>query len=289
MRSHPAVLPSEPSRPPTVIQARAPGDFTKLLDFSELLRYRELLYFLALRELQLKYKQTSFGVAWTLLQPLLTMAVFYLFLGRLAGLREKTQETPYALLVYAALVLWSFFSSSVATSAASVVGSTNLITKVYFPRLLIPLASVASAMVDFLVSCTLLVIIMWCVGYPPSPRLLGAPLFLVGATMAATGVGALLAALTVSYRDFRYVVPFGLQIGLFATPIVYPASVVPEEWRLVLALNPMAGFVQGFQATLLPLPFPWASIGVSFASAGALLALGALYFRKAEGHFADII
>jgi lipopolysaccharide transport system permease protein len=279
----------QPSWAPLVIEPRRGRALAGILDLGELWRYRELLFFLTWRDVQLRYRQTVLGAAWALLQPLATMFVFAVFLGRLAGLNQKTGGVPYPLQVYSALVLWTFFSASVAASAASVVNNTSLVTKVYFPRLIIPLSSVLSGLVDLFFSLLALLGIFWLSGYGPSWRMLLAPLFVVGAALAAMGTGAFLSALTVAYRDFRYVVPFGLQIWMFVTPIIYPAVLVPPEWRGLLALNPMGGLIEGFQAALLAAAFPWRTISISFASSLLLLLAGSLYFRSVERSFADII
>jgi lipopolysaccharide transport system permease protein len=280
--------PSTP-RPPLVIEARRGRALSGFLDLGELWRYRELLFFLALRDVQLRYRQTVLGAAWALLQPLATMLVFAVFLGRLAGLNQKAGRVPYPLQVYTALVLWTFFSASVAASAASVVNSASLVTKVYFPRLIIPLSCVMSGLVDLFFSLLALLGVLWYSGYAPWWGTPLASLFVLGAALAAMGTGAFFSALTVAYRDFRYVVPFGLQLWMFVTPVVYPVGLVPPEWRGLLALNPMAGLIEGFQAALLGTVFPWPTISISFVSCLLMLLVGSLYFRSVERSFADVI
>jgi lipopolysaccharide transport system permease protein len=254
--------------------------------------YRELLYFLTWRDVKVRYKQAALGVAWAVLQPLVTMAVFTLFLGRLAGLREQTGGVPYSVFVLAGLVPWTFFANAITAASNSVVGSQHLVTKVYFPRLIIPLATVGAGLVDFAIALGLLAVVLAWNGI--APNLLGLallPVMLGLLALAAVGVGTLLCALTVAYRDVRFIVPFLVQVGLFVTPVVYPATLLPERWQWVLALNPMAGLIVGFRACL------WggwdvgtvAACVVSGASAVALFTLGAWYFQRVEQRFADII
>jgi len=258
------------------------------LDFRELWRYRELLYFLTWRDVKVRYKQTVLGAAWAILQPVMTMVVFSLFFGRLAGLGEKT-DLPYPIYVYAGLLPWLFFAGSITNCGASLVGSANLITKVYFPRLVIPLAAVGAALVDLGVAFTVLLGMMAYYGIALTPNVLLLPLCLLGAILAAAGVGTLLAALTVAYRDFRYVVPFMVQIWMFVTPVIYPTSIVPEQWRWLFALNPMAGIIDGFRAALLGAPVQPGPLALSLAVALGCFLAGAAYFQKVEESFADVI
>lgn len=259
------------------------------IDWKELWRYRELLYFLTWRDVKVRYKQTVLGAAWAILQPFMTMVVFSLFFGRLAGLGQKTGGVPYPIYVYAGLLPWTFFANSLTNSGQSVVGSSNLITKVYFPRLVIPLAAVGAGLVDLCVAFSVLLGMMAFYHTPLSWQLLLVPLFLVGTILAATGVGALLSALTVAYRDFRYVVPFLVQLWMFATPVIYPPTIVPEKWRWALSLNPMAGLIEGFRGAFLGKPLPWEHILLSLGVSLVLFLGGAAYFRKVERDFADII
>lgn len=257
------------------------------LRLRELWDYRELLFFLIWRDVKVRYKQTALGVAWAVLQPLLAMFVFSLFFGRLA--RIASDGLPYPVFNLAGLVPWTFFAFGLNEAAASVVGSRHLITKVYFPRLAIPLATVLAGLVDFAIAFALLLIMMAWYGIVPGIEVL-AVVPLVGlAFVTALGVGLWLAALNVQYRDVRYVLPFLTQMWLFATPIVYPTSLVPPKWRLLYGLNPMVGVVDGFRWALLGGPAPGPTIAMS-ALAGIVLALGgALYFRRTERAFADIV
>lgn len=266
-----------------------PSKRWRAVNWSEIWRFRELLYFLTWRDVKIRYKQTVLGAAWALLQPFATMVVFSVFFGRLAGLESRTGGVPYPIYVYAGLLAWTFFANAITASSNSLVGSSNLISKVYFPRLIIPLAAVGAGLVDFLVSSLLLLAMMVYYQIAPTMQLLWVPLFLIGTVLTATGVGMLLSALTVSYRDFRYVVPFMVQLWLFISPVIYPVTIVPEKWRWVLALNPMTGFIGGFRAAFLGQSMEWSHIVASGVIAALLFLLGAIYFRSVERRFADII
>jgi lipopolysaccharide transport system permease protein len=252
-------------------------------------RYRELLGFLAWRDVKIRYKQTVLGTAWAILQPFMTMIVFSIFFGRLGGLSEKTGGVPYPIYVYAGLLPWTFFANAVGTSGSSLVGSSNVITKVYFPRLIIPLAAVGAGLVDLAISFGILVAMMLYYGTALTGQILLLPLFLAGTILAATGTGALLAALNVAYRDFRYAVPFMIQLWMFVTPVIYPSSIVPDRWRWLLALNPMAGLIDGFRAAFLARRLDWPHVGISIGVSCLLFLAGALYFQRVERRFADII
>ncbi|MGV3721639.1 MAG: ABC transporter permease [Actinomycetota bacterium] len=281
-----AGLDADPELPELVIE---PSKGWRAVNWSEIWRFRELLYFLTWRDVKIRYKQTVLGGAWALLQPFATMVVFSVFFGRLAGLENRTGGVPYPIYVYAGLLAWTFFANAITASSNSLVGSSNLISKVYFPRLIIPLAAVGAGLVDFLVSSLLLLAMMAYYQISPTAQLLWIPLFLLGTVLTATGVGMLLSALTVSYRDFRYVVPFMVQLWLFISPVIYPVTIVPEGWRWVLALNPMTGFIGGFRAAFLGRPIEWTHLLISAAIAIAVFLIGATYFRSVERRFADII
>jgi lipopolysaccharide transport system permease protein len=260
-----------------------------LVELRELWRYRELLYFLAWREVKIRYKQTVLGALWAILQPFLSMVVFALFFGRLAGLENRTGGVPYPIYIYAGLLPWTFFASSVVAGSDSLIGNASLVTKVYFPRLLIPLSSVGAALVDLGVSSLLLLVLMGYYGVSLSWQLILLPLFLATTLLIATGVGAFFAALNVSYRDFRYVIPFAVQLWMFVTPVIYPATLVPDGWRWLLAINPMSGAIEAFRAALLSLPIPWAQFGLSAALSVVILLASMACFRAVEQRFADVI
>lgn len=258
------------------------------LNLHGLWEYRELLYFLVWRDLKVRYKQTLLGAAWAIIQPFFTMVVFSLFFGRLAKI--PSDGIPYPIFAYAALVPWTFFAHGLSHASTSVVGSGNLVKKVYFPRLVIPIAAVLSGLVDLGLAFVVLLGMMAYFGMALSLKVLTLPLFLLLAFVTALGVALWLAALNVLYRDVRYVVPFLTQLWLFSTPIAYPSSLLPEPWRTVYGLNPMAGVVEGFRWGLLGVETaPGSIIVVSSLAAVALLVGGALYFRRLETTFADVI
>ena len=277
--------------PALVIEPR-PG--WRAFDLAELWAYRELLYFLVWRDIKVRYKQTVLGAAWAILQPLATAVVFTLFFGRLAHI--ASDGLPYPIFSYAGLLVWTFFAQGLTQSSASVVGSANLITKVYFPRLVIPLAAVVAGLLDLAVASPLLLVMMAYYKVWPGVAVVALPLVLLLALLTAVGVGLWLAALNVEYRDVRFVVPFLVQLWLFVTPVIYPASVVaPHLERLgvpgwVLGLNPMAGVVEGFRWAMLGHgAAPVHLIAASAAVALVLCVTGALYFRSVEREFADVV
>jgi lipopolysaccharide transport system permease protein len=258
------------------------------LGLRELWEYRELLWFLVWRDVKVRYKQTVLGAGWAILQPVATMVVFSLFFGRLAEM--PSDGLPYPIFSFAGLVPWTFFSQGLSQSANSLVGSHNLITKVYFPRLAIPISTVLAGLVDFALAFLVLLAMMLAYGIVPGPEVLAlAPLLLL-ALVTALGAGLWLSALNVQFRDVRYIVPFLTQLWLFLTPIAYPSSLLGEPWRTVYGLNPMAGVVEGFRWALLGSGEPpGAMLAASVLAALALLASGALYFRRTERTFADVI
>ena len=259
------------------------------LKLGDLWEYRELVYFLTWRDVKVRYKQTVLGAAWAILQPLLTMLVFSVFFGRLA--KMPSDGVPYPIFVFTALVPWTFFANGLTQSSNSLVGSANLITKVYFPRLAVPVATVLSGVIDFLLAFVVLVGMMAYYQMAPSPNAVWLPVFMLLALLAALGTGLWLSAMNVQFRDVRYTVPFLTQFWLFATPIAYPLSLLDAPWKqAVFALNPMVGVVEGFRWALLGTRgAPIAVAAVSFAAAALLLATGALYFRRMERTFADIV
>lgn len=259
----------------------------RTLDLKEMLAYRELLWVLTMRDVKVRYKQTVLGFAWAIIQPVAMMAVFSVFFGHLA--KMPSDGYPYPIFVYAGLLPWTFFAAAINASNNSLLGAAGMLNKVYFPRLIIPLASVGGTLVDFLISGAILLLLMLYYGVGWSMNLLMAPVLVVGVITCAVGVGTLLSALTVAYRDFRYIVPFMVQFWMFATPVVYPASLVPEKWQWVLALNPMAGIIEGFRSAFLDRPFDFANLAISLAAGVVLFLVGVAYFEKVERRFADII
>jgi lipopolysaccharide transport system permease protein len=257
------------------------------LDLKEIWQYRELLYFLIWRDIKLRYKQTALGAIWAIIQPLLPMLIFTLFFGRLAHL--PSNGIAYSLFAYAGLLPWTYFSNAVSNSSSSVVGNSNLVTKVYFPRMLIPLSGVLAALVDFFIASAVLVVMMVWHRVPLCASQLWAPLILLAITLLAAGTGMLFAALNVRFRDIRFALPFFVQFWMFATPVIYPASLVPAKWHWVLALNPMAGMVEGFRAAIFGMPLDWQMLAISTLAAVLLLIYSAYFFRRAERTFADVI
>jgi lipopolysaccharide transport system permease protein len=258
------------------------------LNLRELWEYRELLYFLVWRDIKVRYKQTLLGAAWAIIQPFFTMVVFSLFFGNLA--RVPSDGVPYPLFTYVGLVPWVFFANGLTLSSNSLVGSAHLITKVYFPRLAIPISTVLSGIVDFVLAFIVLLGMMVFFGVFPTWNIVFLPVFLLLALTTSLGVGLWLSALNVQFRDVRYIVPFLTQFWLFATPIAYPGSLLSEPWRTLYALNPMVGVVEGFRWALLGTNTgPGLMILVSSLAACALLVSGALYFRRMERTFADVV
>jgi lipopolysaccharide transport system permease protein len=258
------------------------------LRLREIWEYRELLYFLIWRDIKVRYKQTALGATWAVIQPLFTMIVFSLFFGHLGKI--PSDGIPYPIFSFAALVPWTFFANGLNQSSNSLVGSSTLITKVYFPRLIIPLASVFSGIVDFALAFLVLVVMMLFYGLTPTLNVLWLPLFLLLALVTSLAVGLWLSALNVEYRDVRYVVPFITQFWMLATPIAYPSSLLHEPWRTLYGLNPMVGVVEGFRWALLGSgSAPGPIIAVSSAAALLILVTGAFYFRRMEKTFADIV
>jgi lipopolysaccharide transport system permease protein len=258
------------------------------LKLDELWAYRELLYFLAWREVKVRYKQTGLGVAWAVLQPLLGMLVFTIFFGRLA--KVPSDGIPYPLFSYSALLAWQLFAYSITESSNSVVGNERLITKVYFPRLLIPMSSILPGLVDFGVAFVLVIGMMAYYGVHPGWEIVTLPLFIIVELGTALGVGLWLSALNVQYRDVRYLIPFVVQFWMFASPVVYSSTLVPVRWRPLYGLNPMAGVVEGFRWALLgKQPAPGAMFAVSLLVVTVLLVSGLYYYRRMEKNFADVV
>lgn len=260
----------------------------RALNLKELWRYRELLYFLSWRDIKVRYKQTILGVAWAVIQPLLTMVVFTLFFGKLG--KMPSDGIPYPIFAYTALVPWTFFANGLTQSSNSLVQNANVLKKVYFPRLIIPISTVLSGVVDFLFAFIVLLGMMFLYGIVPTVNVVWLPFLLLLAFVTVLGIGLWLCAMNVQFRDVRYTIPFLTQFWLFATPIAYPSSLLSEPWRLVYGINPMVGVVEGFRWALLGTQtMPGPIILVSSGVACLLLLTGLYYFRRVERNFADIV
>lgn len=286
METTTAHLTSLPDEPIVVIEPRGS---LKALDLQEFWAYRELLYFLTWRDVKVRYKQTLLGVAWAVIQPLFTMVIFTFFFGRLAGLDQRTGGVPYPLFAYAGLLPWTFFANALTSSGNSLVGSANLITKVYFPRMIVPTAAVAAGLIDFAIGFLLLIPLMIYYQVPPSLNLLILPLLVMLLTILATALGMWLSALNVKYRDIRFALPFLIQLWMFVSPIIYPASILPAKWRWLLDLNPLTGIIEGFKSALFGHPFDWGSLTISAVLTLVALVYAAFSFSRVERRFADIV
>jgi lipopolysaccharide transport system permease protein len=277
--------PVQESTVPTLI-IRPPRKWVPV-DLRELWAYRELVTSFTLRDIKLRYKQTGLGIAWAVLQPLLTMVIFTVFFGGLAKI--PSDGVPYPLFVLAALLPWTLFADGLTRSTTSMVQNSNIMTKVYFPRLIMPLSSIISPLVDFAVSFIILLAMMVYYGYAPTLNIIFLPLFLLLVLATSFGVGLWLSALNVKYRDFQYTVPFLIQIWMFASPVVYSTSLVPASLRVWYGLNPMAGVIEGFRWALLGSGAPSAMVLVSVGMVIVLLVSGMFYFRRMEQYYADIV
>jgi len=260
----------------------------QLINFRELKQYRDLLYFLVARDIKVKYKQTVLGGLWAVIQPFFMMVVFTLFFGKLAKI--PSDGIPYPIFNYTAMIAWTYFAQAVSQSGNSIVGSGSLITKVYFPRIIIPFTPVVAGLLDFFIAFVVLLGMMLYFHLFPNITVLLLPLLILLMMLTASGVGMVLAALNAKYRDIRYTIPFLLQFWMFASPIVYPASMIPEKYRLIYALNPMTGVVEGFRAALLNTKeFPTTMVMVSLTISLVIFLAGLTYFKQVERHFADVI
>jgi len=261
-----------------------------LPDIWELWRYRDLLYLLTTRNIAVIYRQSILGVGWAVIRPLITTVIFSLIFGGFAGFASETETIAYPIFVFAALVIWNYFATSVSSASESVVAQANLVTKTYFPRLILPLAAIGVASVDFLIQFLLLLAMMFFFGISPTVAILALPLFFFAATVASLAIGIWLTALNVRFRDVKHVVPFFIQTLLYLTPVIYPVSFVPDKWRWALSLNPMFGIVQGFRWSLLGTEQPeWSMFFLSLISTLVMLIGGLIFFRRIESTFADII
>jgi homopolymeric O-antigen transport system permease protein len=259
----------------------------RMLDWRELWAYRELLWVLTARDVKVRYKQTILGTAWAVLRPLTTMLIFTIVFGRLA--KMPSEGYPYPIFIYAALLPWTFFAAAISTSGQSLVASAPLVSKVYFPRLVISLSSIGASLVDLLVSSSLLLLLMYWYRVGWTWNLLAAPLLIAGVVFTALGIGTLLSALTVAYRDFAHITPFIVQIWMYITPVVFPVTAVPVRWQWLLYLNPMTGMVEGFRSVFLGRSFDLGGLSASFGISLLILMIGVAYFDRTERQFADVI
>jgi lipopolysaccharide transport system permease protein len=260
---------------------------TGVAQISELWRFRELAFFLMWRDIKIRYKQTALGAGWAVIQPLFSMVVFTLLFGSLAQL--PNEGVPYPVFYYAALLPWTYFSTTIANAGNSLISNSQLITKVYFPRILLPFAAAGAGLLDFAIAALILPVLMLIYGVPLGPSLLLLPVLVVPLSLAGLGVGLLLSAVNVNYRDVKYVIPFLTQLWLFLTPVVYPVSMIPERMRWLAALNPITGIVEAFRAAAVGQPISWLTLGPSLALIALLLVGGAVYFNRTERFFADVI
>ncbi len=271
---------------PVIVIRPSRGLFS--LQIHELWEYRELLYFLIWRDIKVRYKQTALGAAWAILQPVMTMVVFTVFFGNFAKI--PSDGVPYPIFAYTALLPWNLFANALSHATISLVGSANLISKVYFPRLIVPLSATVSGIVDFAIAFVILLGMMVWFGIAPTVGALALPLFLLIALLTALAVGLWLTALNVQYRDVRYVIPFLIQLWMFASPVVYPISLVPAKWRPLYGLNPMAGVIEGFRWAMLGKESPhFGVMAVSAVVVVLLLFAGIVYFKRVERTFADVV
>jgi len=253
----------------------------------ELWAYRELLYFLTWRDIKIRYKQTAIGVAWAVLQPVVTTAIFTILFSTIA--RFESGDIAYPLFALSGLIIWLFTHTAITAASSSFVNNANLVTKVYFPRLIVPLAATAASLFDLIFSAAILILMMGYFGIIPTPQLILAAVFVVLAFIQAAAFGTLLSALSVRYRDVKFALPFSLQVWMIASPIFYPVSMIPERWRLVFALNPLTGIIDGFRSALFGVPFNCPVIGVSLASMAAICLISIFVFKRMEDDFADVI
>lgn len=258
------------------------------LQFRELWQYRGLLYFLTWRDVKVKYKQTTLGISWAIIQPVLNTVIFTIVFGRFIGVRTPG-NVPYEIFAFSSMLMWGFFAAGLNAASGSVVGNANLISKVYFPRLIVPVSGVAGALPDFVIGFALLLVVMPFYGVWPGISIVLTPVFLALAVLTALGVGIWLAALTARYRDFRYVLPFLVQFWFFASPVAYSSAHITQPWRTLYGLNPMTGVIEGFRWAVLGQRPPYGMLLLSVAVAMFFLITGLFYFRRVEKTFADLI
>lgn len=265
----------------------APSSGFKLIDWHELVAYRDLFRFLIWREIKVRYAQSAIGIGWAVIQPLCSMVIFTIIFGRLANV--ESDGTPYALFSFAALVPWTYFSNAVNDGVASLVNEANMLRKVYFPRILMPLSAVAAKLVDFSIAMVVLAILMIAYGVMPGASVIALPLLVLLMTVTASAISLWLTAAAIQYRDVKHAMTFVLQLAMYASPVVYPASLIPDQWRWLYAINPMVGVIEGFRAALLGTqPMPWSMIGIGAISATTILISGLAFFRRKEKIFADV-
>jgi lipopolysaccharide transport system permease protein len=257
------------------------------IDFKEVYLYRELLAFLVWRDIAIRYRQTILGGLWALLQPLIAMIVFTFVFHNLAGM--KSDGSPYPLFAFAGVAAWNFFSTAVSQSSNSLISNQSLVSKVYFPRFFIPMGAIGAFLMDLVLSLIMLGALMLYYHWPLTWTILELPIFVLGAILSAAGLGLALSAINVSFRDVKYAVPFLLQMGIFATPVIYPIRYIPVKWQVLIGLNPMAGVVVGFRHALLGSPASWSLMGLSLAVSVLLFVSGLFIFRRMESVFADVI
>ena len=273
---------------PAEVTIIKPSNGWSVINMRELIKYRELLYSLAWRDIKVRYKQTLLGATWAILQPFFTMIVFTIFFGKMA--KVPSEGVPYPIFSYIGLLPWTYFATSVSFSSNSLVGSANLITKVFFPRLLVPMGTTLAGLLDYTIALSILGIMMAWYHLTPGLGMLLLPVLMLLTFLAATGVGMWLSAMNVKYRDIRYAIPFLIQLWLFVTPVIYPTSLLPERYRWLMALNPMAGVIEAHRAAILAnKPIDWLSLAISFGMIIFVFVTGAFYFKRMERSFADVI
>ena len=273
-----------PAEPLVVIQ---PSKRLSLLNLKDIWAYRELLFFLTWRDVKVRYKQTALGAAWAILQPLFMMIIFTIFFGRLAGVASA--GIPYPLFALAGLVPWTFFANAITASGNSLVGSANLITKVYFPRLIVPAAAMLAGLVDFLLAFLILVVMMFYYRVQLTVQILFLPVLILLTALFSLGVGTWMSALNVKYRDVRFALPFLIQLWLFVSSVILPSSSIPQKWRWLLMLNPMSGIIEAFRSALFGLPFDWPALGLATLLIIVTMLYAIYAFARVERSFADII
>ena len=286
--------PASPRPPATPLTVLRPRSGWQVVDLAELWRFRDLLWIFALRDIKIRYKQTMLGALWAVIQPVVQMVVFAVFFGKMLGVEDRIEQiegrvVPYAVFALSGQVLWNFFNATVTTSANSLLANAEILRKIYVPRIILPFSSAGAPLVDGVIAFVVLLLLMLYYQQPLVLSILLAPVVALGAIIAALGVGILLAALSVSYRDFKYMVPFMVQIWFFVTPVIYPVAILPEDYAWVLYLNPMAGIIETHRAVVLGTTLNVDGLMLSFGVAVLLLVAGLFYFGRVERRFADVV